>query len=329
MTPREVIKRNLAFADPQRIGFNFGGEGRMNDMLGARYDNGPWQQRRWTEGRFEYYNDEWGNVWFRVADMGAGGEIYEPALKDWGMLKDYVLPDLANPSRYGKVRETFASTDRYRVGNLPGFPFAICRYLRKMEIYFQDLILERDSIDILHERVTSLLEDVMRQYAAAGADGVFFCEDWGIQDRLLISPTMWREIFKPLFVRLCATARGLGLDVLMHSCGYNWEILGDLAEAGIRAFQFDQPSLYGLERLAGRLQSLKVCLYSPVDVQRILPTGDLNLIEKTASDMCRLFGGRHGGFIAKNYGDLKGIGTKPEWDKLAYDTFVARQALPQ
>jgi hypothetical protein len=29
-----------------------------------------------------------------------------------------------------------------------------------------------------------------------------------------------------------------------------------------------------------------------------------------------------GGFIAKNYPDLSGIGVKPEWDQWAYDAFV-------
>jgi uroporphyrinogen decarboxylase len=243
-------------------------------------------------------------------------------------LREFRLPDLANPARYEKVKASFAAdTENYRMGSLPGFPFAICRYLRKMEIYFQDLLLEREHIDELHERVTGLLEDIMRQYAAAGAEGLFFCEDWGIQDRLLIHPRMWREIYKPIFTRLCKTAHGLGLSVFMHSCGYNWDIIDDLAEAGINALQFDQPGLYGLDRLADKLQSLKVCLESPVDIQRVMPTGDRELIVSTAKKMCRLFGGKHGGFIARNYGDLKGIGVKPEWDQWAYDAFVEAGAM--
>ena len=29
-----------------------------------------------------------------------------------------------------------------------------------------------------------------------------------------------------------------------------------------------------------------------------------------------------GGFIAKNYGDLTGIGVQPEWDQWAYEAFL-------
>lgn len=328
MTPREIIIRNLEFQDPDRIGLAFR-EGRLNDFCSAGAGPSPtWTQKRWIEGNTEYYDDEWGNVWHRIASMGAGGEIFRPALQDWDQLDDFQLPDLANPSRFEQTRATFQQApDRYHLGGLPGFPFAICRYLRRMEVYFTDLLLERPRIDQLHERVTTLLESVIERQAEAGADGIFFCEDWGVQDRLLISPAMWREIFKPLFRRLCDKAHSVNLHVLMHSCGYNWDILDDLAEVGVNAFQFDQPGLYGLERLAAKLQELRVCLFSPVDIQRVLPTGDRALIEGEAERMVRLFGGRHGGLIAKNYGDLHGIGVDPEWDRWAYDAFFRHQRL--
>jgi uroporphyrinogen decarboxylase len=324
MTSREIIRRHLEFSAPERIGLNFGG-GRANDLCEAGLDPSPvWRERRWTEGRQEFYTDEWGNTWFRMAHMSRSGEIYRPALMEWDQLKEYRLPDLAAPERFHTARRTFAAEkERYRMGRLPGFPFAICRYLRKMESYFKDLVLERERVDELHERVTALLEDMIVQYAQAGADGIFFCEDWGTQERLLVSPVMWREIFKPLFRRLCAAAHERGLHMLMHSCGNVRDILGDLAEVGVNCMQFDQPELYGLEPLAARLQELKLCLFAPVDVQQVLPRGDRARIVAEARRMAELFGGGRGGFIAKDYPDLKDIGVRPEWDQWAYEAFIA------
>ncbi len=321
MTPRDVVRRNLNGASPDRIGVNFSG-GRMNDMAGAGL--GPvagWEPRRWTEGQIEYYDDVWGNVWHRLVGMSRGGEIHSPALDDWSKLDGCKMPDLANPDRFRPAREHFASiADRYRLGGLPGFPFAICRYLRKMEVYFQDLIWERANVDRLHGQVTDLLEEMIVQWADAGADGIFFCEDWGVQNRLLISPRMWRQVFRPLFERLCGTARSRGLDVIMHSCGYVWDILDDLGECGVSAMQFDQPSIYGLERLAAKLKQHGMALHAPVDIQQVLPTGNRELIEAEAHRMVELFGGS---FIAKDYPDLHGIGVLPEWDAWAYDVFAA------
>jgi len=43
------------------------------------------------------------------------------------------------------------------------------------------------------------------------------------------------------------------------------------------------------------------------------------LIERETRRLVETF---RGGFIAKNYPDLHGIGVKPEWDQWAYDVFV-------
>ena len=54
-----------------------------------------------------------------------------------------------------------------------------------------------------------------------------------------------------------------------------------------------------------------------------MPTGDKALIEKSAERMVELFSKQNGRFIAKNYGDLKGIGVKEEWDQWAYEKFAS------
>jgi uroporphyrinogen decarboxylase len=323
MTSREIIKRNLEFTKPERIGISFE-RGRRSDMLGAAVDLAGFKEKRWVEGNFEYYDDIWGTVWVRVKDGASGGEVFKPVISDWSMLKDLKLPDLVNNGNYDDIKKVYESDkeNRYRIFFIRHFLFAICRYMRKMEIYFQDLALERENIDKLHDMVATLLEGVIKKAGATGADGIFFCEDWGIQDRLLIHPDMWREIYKPLYKRLCDAAHSANMHVLMHSCGYNWEILDDLAEVGINAFQFDQPLLYGIERLSEKLQKKKVCLFSPVDIQKVLPTGDKKLITDTAHKMVKLFFGKNGGFIAKDHGDISGIGVKEEWVKWAYDAFL-------
>ena len=205
MTSREIIKRNLSGKGASRFGMIFNGE-RLNDFTGGSLaPSTVWTQKKWVEGDIEFYTDEWGNTWHRLVNMSAGGEIYKPALQDWSHLKNWHLPDMDNPTRYVSLKETFGKVpDKFRIANLPGFPFAICRYLRKMEIYFQDLVLEREHIDELHGKVTGLLERMIQQCAVAGADGVFFCEDWGIPGPIAHQPQglcVERNAGKPLFMR--------------------------------------------------------------------------------------------------------------------------------
>jgi hypothetical protein len=297
---------------------NFDG-GRLNDLTGAGIQHSL-PTRKWVEGAVEYSTDIWGNTWFRLEAMSKGGEIFKPVLENWNDLDRLQLPDLDNPAYYQAARDVGASdTDRFRVGWLPGWPFAICRYMRKMEIYFVDLVTERERIDILHDRVTTLLEGVIDRFGEAHMDAVMFCEDLGTQDRVLIGPRMWLDIFRPLYERLTSRAHAHGMKVIQHSCGYNWELVDPLCEAGIDCLQFDQPAVYDQPALAATLRRHHVGLFSPCDIQKVLPTGNRAFIEAETRRLAETF---RGGLIAKNYPDLHGIGVLPEWDQWAYAAFV-------
>jgi uroporphyrinogen decarboxylase len=316
MTPREIVYANLAHAGAERPGMDFTGA-RMRDFLWAGL--GPsltYAERRWTEGEFEYYTDEWGNLWRRIVGKSQQGEIHQPAITDWRQLDTLAVPDYDDPRRFDGIRTAFAEpTDLFKMVFIPGWVFATSRYLRKMEVYFEDLCEYPEEIDRLHGLVAALFERTIRQCGAAGAEGIFFCEDLGTQDRLLIGPAMWRELYRPHYLRLTTAAHEAGMKVFMHSCGYNWALLDDLAGAGIDCFQFDQPATYDMPALAAKLQELKVGLWAPVDIQRVMPTGDRAYIEAEAARMVELFGG---GLILKNYTDLHGIGVEEEWDEWAY-----------
>jgi uroporphyrinogen-III decarboxylase len=110
----------------------------------------------------------------------------------------------------------------------------------------------------------------------------------------------------------------------MHSCGYNWALIDDLVEAGVDCFQFDQPSAYDMPALAKKLREKKVGLWAPVDIQKVLPTGDRTFIEAESRRLVETF---RGGLMLKNYGDLNGIGVQPEWDQWAYEALVKAAGL--
>jgi hypothetical protein len=321
MTPREVVLANIACQADGRIAYNFTpdaeGTPRRQDLIGCAIDHGI-ELRRWVEDGVEYYDDIWGNLWHRFAHMSQGGEVLEPILEDWSDLDNLELPALDKPECYDLARERVAANpDLFRVGWMP-WVFAACRYMRKMDVYFTDLLLERERIDVLHDRVTSLLERVIDRYGEAGVDAIMFCEDLGVQDRTLMGPPMWREIFRPLYERLTARAHEYGMKVIQHSCGYNWALVDDLCEAGIDCLQFDQPGIYDQPALAEKLRGHGVGLFSPVDIQKVLPTGDREFIEGETKRLVETF---RGGLIAKDYPDLHGIGVEPEWDMWAYETF--------
>jgi uroporphyrinogen-III decarboxylase len=198
-----------------------------------------------------------------------------------------------------------------------GWIFDNARYIRDMGVYFLDMALNPDQLNRLHKIIAEVYEQKIHLAGLSGADGIFLAEDLGTQTGLLFSPKMFRYFFKTEYARLFSIAHDYGLKVIMHSCGKNWTILPDLLEIGVDVFQFDQPTVYNMPELSDLLKKHKAALFSPIDIQKILPTGDRSIIEQGAIEMYEIF---KGGLIFKNYLDLPGIGVKEEWDDWGYYT---------
>jgi len=327
MTSREIVRKTVTFEGPERIAmglpepypqdFSHAGPGPDPDHPGT-----GWEEV--APGRWEH-TDEWGNTWARIEGFSKG-EIDRGAITDWDQLDGIQLPDYGLAERYEGTRDAFASSpDRFKIGHIPGFPFNIARKMRRLDNFLVDLLVEPDRCRRLLGMVEDELHKAIRHLAGAGADAVMFPEDWGTQDQLLVRPELWRDMFRPGFERLCRTARDAGVFVFMHSCGFIYEAMNDLIEAGIDLFQFDQPRLYGLQRLADEFSG-RVTFWCPVDIQTTLQTGDAAAIEADARLMIDLLGAKGGGFIAGYYGSNEAIGLDPKWQDIACRAFVQHGA---
>jgi uroporphyrinogen decarboxylase len=68
-------------------------------------------------------------------------------------------------------------------------------------------------------------------------------DDFAGNDGMLISPKHWRKLFKPLYAKWFAMAKAKGLFTFMHCCGNLREVLPDLIEIGLDAWQTVQTHL--------------------------------------------------------------------------------------
>ena len=328
LTAREIGLGNIDHTPVPRPGLHFD-RGRRTDLCSVWA--GPpegYVQRRWQEGPKEYYDDAWGNIWVRMIDGSQKGEIHRPIMEDWSGLAAFRPPvydveKTAARLRTGfeecRARDADRGEERLRVAAIGGWIFDNARYLRKLEVYLMDLALYPEELRILHTHVAGVYEALIHAAGKAAADAIMIGEDMGTQTGLLFSPTMFRDFFKPDYTRLMGIAHEYGMRVLMHSCGSNREILDDLIDCGVNAFQFDQPTVYDMDELAALFRRRRVALYSPTDIQKILPTGDRDFIRKETLRMCRVF---YGCLIAKNYPDLHGIGVTEESDDWAYEAVL-------
>jgi hypothetical protein len=99
-----------------------------------------------------------------------------------------------------------------------------------------------------------------------------FMDDWGAQDRLLISPATWRALFKPLYRDYCDLAHARGKFAFMHSDGCIAEICPDLVEIGVDALN-SQLFCMDLAQIAAVARG-RITFWGEIDRQEVLPSLD-------------------------------------------------------
>lgn len=322
MTSRERVKRCISFEGPDRIPMSLP-EPFPNDFawIGQSADPNWKPSRTWVVEDGAQWEDEWGNVWKRFSNT-TRGEVIEGAIKEWPDLDSYEFPTYDKQFRYEEAKKIFdGKPDMYHLGGLPGFPFAIMRYMRLMEVFLADVLLYPDEVMALQQRVVDHLKRCLNCWKWAGADGVIFAEDWGTQERLLISPELWRRMFRPGFEEIVGHANSLGISMFMHCCGYIKDIIPDLRDIGMSVLQLDQPELSGIDWLRETVGG-RMTIWSPVDIQWKLPTGNKELIQAAAKEYIEKLGSFGGGYMAGSYGDHRALGIEPEWQLWGYEAFA-------
>lgn len=333
MRSKEIIKRLVAHDSPPRIGYEFRG---ISDFVwtGSRtYINLPenpynsWgiypELRELTGFHGETRRDIYGNIYGRFEGK-TKGECIRGVIRDFEDY-EYFIPEFDTTHRDRLLAKGFADSEKFVMAS-GNFLFSALRDARLMPNALMDTITDKEAVLDFMDRISDHEVEVIKSIAGCGIDGWFFGDDWGTQDRTFVSPATFRELFKPAYKKVTAAAHEAGMSTFFHSCGYNYEFMEDFIDAGIDVFQFDQPDAYPCEVLANEFAHRAV-FFSPVDVQKVLPTGDREFIESRALEMCKLFKKAGGGWIAKDYPSYGDIGVKTEWAEWARDVIVANSTI--
>ena len=220
--------------------------------------------------------DEWGTSWGHAAG-GVGATPVACPLADWNQLDEYLATRLPNTSAHGRFDTARAllephRTSRYCVGLVHLALFERLHSLRGMERVFLDLSEHETEVRRLLDALVAYLLEVIRVWGAMGADAVFVTDDWGSQTALMISPTMWRALFKSYYREVVAEAHKLGMDFILHSCGNVTAIVEDLIEIGVDVLDPIQPGAMDAEEI-GRRFGGRIAFAGAVDVQQLLVNG--------------------------------------------------------
>ncbi|MBN1348350.1 methyltransferase [candidate division KSB1 bacterium] len=342
MTSRELIKRTLDFRSPQRVARDLWALPMVvskypeeikrlehdfpADIIAApplypsvshdtlhSYDVlGP----AYTVGQFI---DPWGCI-FENYQPGIIGEVKTPLLKDWADVDTVRIPrefldvDIDGVNAFCRRKDKFVYGPAFNGGDLPR-PFERLQFIRKTENLYMDLADQPPELFTLINRMHQFYIDVMELWGKTEVDGLFFMDDWGSQNALLIAPSMWRQIFKPLYKDYIDIAHHYKKPIFFHSDGYIADIIPDLVELGLDAIN-SQIFCMGVEEL-GRRFAGKITFWGEIDRQHILPFGSAEDVIR-AVELAHKCLYRNGGAIAQCE---FGAGAKPENVHLVYETW--------
>jgi len=197
-----------------------------------------------------FYADEFGSVW-RVCEPGVVGEVCEPVLKDWSRLDSYRMPwEIIEQVDLSRVNAGYASTDKFVFAGSHVRPFERLQFLRGTENLFMDLAYGDAKLLKLIDMVREFECREIEMLVKTDVDGITFMDDWGSQISLLISPSLWREIFKPLYKEYVDIMHKKGKYAFFHSDGFIEAIYPDLVEIGVDAIN-SQLFCMDIEKLIG------------------------------------------------------------------------------
>jgi len=290
MTSREIVKKCLTFDHPERM---------PRDVWVL-----PWAEKKYpaeiNKIREEYpsdfgfpvnvynnssklkgdaykigeYIDEWGCV-FKNIHEGVIGEIKNPIIEN---IDDYesveppyeLLPENIEEARK-KVNDFYAASDKFILSGCVPRPWERYQFLRGTENSMMDIMVEENAkklLDIIHQFYMKEVEF----WASTDVDAIFIMDDWGAQNQLLIPPSLWKELFKPLYKDYSDLAHQNGKFIFMHSDGNITEIYDDLIDIGIDAIN-SQIFCMDMDEIAKKAKG-KITFWGEIDRQHVLPAND-------------------------------------------------------
>jgi uroporphyrinogen decarboxylase len=238
------------------------------------------------------YRDEWGIVRRQPQDSPYFDLVYSPFGEEMTskLLDKHPWPDPEDPGRFRGLKEEAAHWrshgDYAIVLQLRGGFIGQAQALRGFENWFMDLLLQPELLGELLDRTLDFAMKVASQAVAQVGDNVDilgYGDDIGMQTGPMFSPEVYRQVIKPRqakFIDHLKTISG-GKKVLYHSCGSIFDLMDDLIEIGVDAYNPVQTTAHKMDlvELKKRFGD-RITFWGGVDTHRILNKGSVDEVRR-------------------------------------------------
>jgi len=230
-----------------------------------------------------------------IDDWGSGQKEIEPGIWFPGVhpladattveeIENYPWPNMDDLSRVAHVKEVtrkLAEENQYAIMGTPWllFPFERAFAMQGMDKFLLNIAMYPYFAKALLEKHLELCKRLMGHFLEEAGDNLDIIkigDDLGTQDKLMISPKMYRQMLKPIHADFIAFINErTNAKVFFHTDGDVFDLIDDFIEIGVDILNPIQASagkmadLEGLKKRYGK----KLVFCGAIDTQHILPYG--------------------------------------------------------
>ena len=283
---------------------------RLHSDVRGVHDREPAAVRERNESRepgSPYFNS-WGvgsvegdpGTWFPAIHPLAETHLIED-------LESYPWPDMNDPSRVANVRaeaRKLAEENQYAILATPwlAFPLERAYAMQRMDRFMRNIGKYPDFTRVLLTKITECCKTLMGHFLREIGDDIDMIkigDDLGMQNSLLMSPKMYRDIVKPIhadyisFIKSHTKAR-----LFFHTDGDVFPLIPDFIEMGVdilNPIQTSAGKMSNLEELKRQFgKELVFC--GAIDTHRILPFGTPDEVRAEVKRIIQVLG-QEGGYM--------------------------------
>ena len=244
-----------------------------------------------SDGKFQ---DMFGVIWDKGAQEGDFGIAIGHPIPD-SEIGDYKFPEPDEKLIREKCERLVAQKDKFTMYIIGFSLYERLWTLHGIEQTLEDFLLEPEFIDEVLDGIVEYnckVVDIVAQYPI---DCIFYGDDWGQQQGLIMGYPLWKRFIKPRLKKMYDHVKKYGMYVAQHSCGDCRQVFPDLVELGLDIYNTFQPEVYDIVDFKERFGK-NLTFYGAISTQKILP---FKTPEEVRVEMHRIMDilGKDGGYI--------------------------------
>ncbi len=258
------------------------------------------------------YIDMWGIKWVKMLNSYS---LYDSPLADATIedIERHPWPDPYDPALFtglaARAKHLHQHTDYVIVadsikGGLLTKALQICGYMRM----FSALANDRAFTEAVLDKLLWIYKEMWTEYmkvVGPYVQMVYFTDDIGAQNNMLISPSLFRDLIKPRLKELFGHIKGLAdVKLSYHTDGSVVPVIGDIIEMNVDILNPIQTSAMGMDTyMLNETYGDRLVFHGAIDVQKMLP---FSTPEEVRYDVAKRIWdlGRGGGYILSTCHDI-------------------------